>query len=916
MTRRLRFALLAAACAALVPASMVGASTPADGSDAALSVVQELSVIYRTQQSDGDMEFTGSRTFYRHNPVMATMAWQAHRRSPGAAFLSQSAAALTRYYQFLFTHRDRNGNLLIETVVRDVDGTEVTVEDPGFNSLLALDMMSLAAMYVELRKPMRALYWYEGARTLQSRIVASTFDPDATFFFPLDTRRGWLLRGSYALSALPVLFPLEVGHNHAAAIAAHYVIGPGGAGPERLSSYVESPAFASPSTPTQAAATGTQMLKAIALVEVLRQAGRGEAADRAVAAAVAALDLVGVGSPGAPHVTAYHRLFAALLRGGDGRFFTRGASLDVVRGLALQKRALPDNALIRSADDTRAVLDAERGVEPDGIDAVDKAVRACFVLISNVRKATARADFVTRDDAYDLSGVQAGPALERVLTDAADVIRRSENALFTARVSDTGLAISAGLMRDRGVIGRDSRMRWTLVPTNRPATVGWLEVRVPGTVDTLVTRGGQIEIAPGRPAEFTTVMRPRTGTVSTLNRIDATVAVEVDGRRLLWHTINTVYLEHAVDVLVTFPRGRVLGNQPNVPMDVRVVRRVREDMTIRARWHSPAGLRLREGDQTQFTLGVEQDTVTVRYNVLVPQPCRPGRFPFKMGFSQGSDQLGVVSSHMYRPFQWLFAGPFRAAPGAMSTAYPPERHVNLYADYEGASGRVGWKMVPQRAHLGDGAVSLSPMVRGECVGYLYTVVSAPGPIRVPARLAASVPAALFVNGERVIDDASAAGNEPAYERVQLREGLNEIMIKVRGDENASVYFDLGDEMAMAPDEFSNNLWELIDSFQRFVDYTHSGGGDEEVHRTVTLRYVDETAGSVSVIGSFNGWSPEHSRMKRVSNNTWEITLSLAPGRYTYRLLVDNRKQILDPGARETEADGYGGRNSVLVIADE
>jgi hypothetical protein len=287
-----------------------------------------------------------------------------------------------------------------------------------------------------------------------------------------------------------------------------------------------------------------------------------------------------------------------------------------------------------------------------------------------------------------------------------------------------------------------------------------------------------------------------------------------------------------------------------------------------------------------------------------------------MGFSQGSDDLGVVSAHMYRPFQWLYAGPFAATPGAMSTPYPPEQNVNLYAEYDGSGGRVRWQLVPQRAHLGDGAVSMRPLMNGESIGYLYTVVESPGATRVPARLAANVPAALFVNGERVIDDASASGSEPAYERVRLREGLNEILVKLHGDENASVYFNLGDEASMAPDEFSNNLWELIDSFQRFIDYSHSGESDEEVHRTVTLRYEDATASSVSVIGSFNGWSPEHSRMRRVANDTWEITISLAPGRYTYRLLVDNRRQILDPDAKETEADGYGGRNSVLIISDE
>ena len=906
--------LIAILAVATASAPALATSPPVAG-EASLAVSQELGALYRTQQPDGAMEFPASRRFYRDFPILATMAMHVHRQSPSAALLSQSAAAIARYYQFLFTSRDRNGNLLIETTILDVDGTAVNVEDVGFNSLLAMDLLSLAEMYTELRKPMRALYWYEGARTLQRRIVSGGFNPDAGFFFPADVHRGGHVRGYYALSALPVLFDLEVGSNHASSIAAHYVAGPGGAGPEKVSSFVTSPNFAVPANPAQAAATGAELLKTVALIQVLREAGMDEAASNALDAAVSSLDLTGVGMPGASHVTAYHQLFAEVIRAGDAPFFARGTALLILRELARQKRALPDPVLVRSLDDTRVIIDATSGLDAAAVDDAEAAMRGCYVLVSGTRDAMRKGGFVTRQDGYDMSGVPVEPALERLLADATDVIRSAENELFLTRMSSAGLSVSAGPGRERTVVGRDVRMRWSLVPHNRPVTLGWLEVRMPGAVDTLATREAPLAVAPGKPATFVTVMRPRDGLVSTLNRVDATMVAEVDGRRLRWHTIHTVYLEHAVDIRITFPRGRVLDREA-VPLDVKVVRRVREDMTLRARWHSPSGLRLREGEHTEFSMGVEQDTVTVRYHVLVPQPCRPGRFPFKMGFTQGTDDLGVVSAHMYRPFQWLFAGPFTASPGAMSAQLPPERGVNLYAEYDGAGGKVGWRMLPSRAHLGDGAVSLAPLVSGEAIGYLYTVVQSPDIVEVPARLGAGVPAALFVNGERVIADASIAGNEPAYERVVLREGLNEILIKVHGDENAAVYFNLGDESAMAPDEFSNNLWELIDSFQRFVDYASSGDEAGEVHRTVTLRYVDAAASSVSVIGSFNGWSPEHTRMRRLEGDTWEITLSLTPGRYTYRLLVDNRRQILDPAASETEPDGYGGRNSVLVISGE
>jgi len=69
---------------------------------------------------------------------------------------------------------------------------------------------------------------------------------------------------------------------------------------------------------------------------------------------------------------------------------------------------------------------------------------------------------------------------------------------------------------------------------------------------------------------------------------------------------------------------------------------------------------------------------------------------------------------------------------------------------------------------------------------------------------------------------------------------------------------------------------------------------------------------VAVVGSFNGWSPAENPMTK-KGDVWELTLSLLPGKYSYRFLVDQKKQVLDPSSKSTEPDGYGGKNSVLVV---
>jgi hypothetical protein len=55
-------------------------------------------------------------------------------------------------------------------------------------------------------------------------------------------------------------------------------------------------------------------------------------------------------------------------------------------------------------------------------------------------------------------------------------------------------------------------------------------------------------------------------------------------------------------------------------------------------------------------------------------------------------------------------------------------------------------------------------------------------------------------------------------------------------------------------------------------------------------------------------------MRRAPGGTWEITLSLRPGKYAYRFLVNNRRQVLDPNCPIEEPDGYGGKNSVIYVA--
>ena len=73
------------------------------------------------------------------------------------------------------------------------------------------------------------------------------------------------------------------------------------------------------------------------------------------------------------------------------------------------------------------------------------------------------------------------------------------------------------------------------------------------------------------------------------------------------------------------------------------------------------------------------------------------------------------------------------------------------------------------------------------------------------------------------------------------------------------------------------------------------------------------ARTVAVAGSFNGWRPEALPMRRDADGVWSTTIPLALGEYHYQFVVDGERWVSDPTAHALEDDGFGGRNSVIVV---
>ena len=102
---------------------------------------------------------------------------------------------------------------------------------------------------------------------------------------------------------------------------------------------------------------------------------------------------------------------------------------------------------------------------------------------------------------------------------------------------------------------------------------------------------------------------------------------------------------------------------------------------------------------------------------------------------------------------------------------------------------------------------------------------------------------------------------------------------------------------------------------------NSGTGDVSVKKmpppvpsvgNVTFKLTGHTdAEAVAVYGSFNNWIQTKNYCAKETDG-WVCRIDLAPGKYTYRFLIDGAG-LLDPNNSATEDDGQGHIDSVIVI---
>jgi 1,4-alpha-glucan branching enzyme len=84
-------------------------------------------------------------------------------------------------------------------------------------------------------------------------------------------------------------------------------------------------------------------------------------------------------------------------------------------------------------------------------------------------------------------------------------------------------------------------------------------------------------------------------------------------------------------------------------------------------------------------------------------------------------------------------------------------------------------------------------------------------------------------------------------------------------------------------------------------------------RTINLAVVAPDARSVSVVGDFNEWRIGSHSLQQSDDETWRITLQLAPGTYQYKFVIDGIRWEDDADNPNRTTNEFGTSNSILEV---
>jgi len=233
---------------------------------------------------------------------------------------------------------------------------------------------------------------------------------------------------------------------------------------------------------------------------------------------------------------------------------------------------------------------------------------------------------------------------------------------------------------------------------------------------------------------------------------------------------------------------------------------------------------------------------------------------------------------------WHYTGPFDSTDGAgFDTVYPPEKGVDLKASYEGKNGRtIAWKAGHR---FRDRVVnSLAVFEDNEQIAvYLYRVITAPTPRKLPVLLGSDDTITVWVNGEKLlahnVGRACRLGDEQLA--LDLRQGDNELLVKVcQGGGPSGFAFAIDDDADTLLEDIARDFPDEINDLLVELDWLRQARTPKP-SKGASMAPEDDAPGACD--GVKDGGTGFHTLQE--SRPWWQVDLG-EPKKLTYALLYN------------------------------
>jgi len=832
-------------------------------------------------------------------PVAATTAYLLFEENP--ELLRKYYPSVTRLALERFADENLTENGLLASGAPS--GGATAPLSPGLSALAAADLYSLHLMAWRSGNYEDALDFLAWSKRLSGTVTATFFDPQAAAFYPVDAD-GKRIPNLTPSALLPLVTDDLLGARRTAQVIDTFA----------------------------ARAPGLSETRAL----------RGDPWNDPLVRPVILDLLSGVIPPGSAHFAA---LADAAARGGRETAPAQAVWMDFWRGNpALRMGLFPGWRTISTLTNLTLLLEHEALVVPKemaplraGVDSLATALSARSMTLDSYASAMATANGIilrasrirelipSRKESWrvidPIKWRQLSPRARRLvqegLLSSVDDVKSAKVELSEKLGRSAGVVLSVELPRAPVPLGSEIEFTARLESARDTLELSDATIQIDERRWDMIALGRAARLVPGGPpVSYRGSFALPPGAEPGVVPLHILADLLSQGRRIELHGSESVALAPEYDVSFELPAGRLIGETP-APIDIEVHLAPRYDVrgTVEGTFLRELGTAPALPAAFLFKAGSESTKLSLR--VSPKTRLAPGRYPFSLTVSLDNRTLAAYEDHLVKPFKWLHLGPLdglgKRGTGAL------EYQVDLFASHTLPDGRsVRWQEVPPGAVDAEGALRpqrLYGRTENQCF-LLYTVVSAPSRMSLVWKLSTKNTVSLWVNSAALIPETVPRENEMSGP-IELRKGTNSLLLAITSDGPPDrISFALGDENGLPATSLNNDIEEIIDGYERLLhpeEPKQVEAPPENRLKQVTLSLERTDAHEVSVIGSFNNWEAGKTILRRTAPGKWTVSLLLAPGRYSYKFLIDRKTKIVDPANSVTEPDGFGGSNSVLEV---